>query len=68
MTERPMTRFIDDLYESPAATQPTPEEVDRLVAEARRMRTAAFASAFADIRRTLARVVTARPKGRRVTG
>jgi hypothetical protein len=62
-----MTRFIDDLDHSPAAPAPTPAEIDRIMDEARRMRNAAVASAFADIRHALARAVALRPQDRRAT-
>ncbi|MEM6489993.1 MAG: hypothetical protein AAF677_17280 [Pseudomonadota bacterium] len=62
-----MTRFIDDLDNSPARPTPSPAEVDQILDQARAMRGKAMAGALAEIGAVLARVVTARrlrPAGR----
>lgn len=63
-----MTRFIDDLENSPAAPTLTPEEIERHLAEARRMRSAMIGNAFAGIGHALARAVAPRrARGTRTT-
>ncbi|MEM7497082.1 MAG: hypothetical protein AAF371_03700 [Pseudomonadota bacterium] len=61
-----MTRFIDDLENRPGTRSPTPAEVDAIIAEARVLRSRAFASAFSGVLSALSRAVRTAPRHARV--